>query len=336
VKFMAILIRRTQLERSERGWFGYDRQLGGFFLVDRDSDINSPLLEVAEIVKVFKDKRGKEVKVVRLAPHKHKYVPRDESFHVCSECGETGMHLVVCPATLCVCGVEVTPSHRPQIRKDIVLEPEDGGKFLKKTEIWECGGCGKIIHYVTAKFPNPFYPDRVFTSFEELKNAILNAYGNIKSNPSLIPDLPTKPQLKTRPVEKIEVWEDLIPCWLTDYELVRVERGEVSDYEEQIYPSLNREGSFRRKATFYITRRWIEELTPESEIALQQYYIEVENWWDNLPTEVKVGLAAALVDEESGTEAGSETWVQLVGDAFERYTPLAFASIAEGIINAQK
>jgi hypothetical protein len=333
---MAILIRRTSLERSERGWFGYDRRLGGFFLVDRDSDINSPLLEVVEVTKVFRDKRGKEVKVVRLIPHTHKYVPKDDELHVCPECGETGMHLALCPNTRCVCGVEVTPSHRPETRLDIVLEPESGGKFLNKVEIWECSGCGKLIRYTTAKLPNPFYPDKVFTSFEELRNAILNAQDKVKSNPSIIPAPPTKPQVRTRPVEKIEVWEGSVPSWLTDYELVRVERGEVSDYEEQIYPSLNPEGSFTRRATFYITRRWVDELTPESEIALQRYYLEVENWWDNLPTEIKVGLAAMLVDEEGGAERGSETWVWLVGDAFERYTPLAFASIAERLKGAQR
>jgi hypothetical protein len=332
---MTILIRRTQLQRGEYGWFGYDRQLGGFFLVDRDSDISSPLLEVAEITKVFRDKRGKEVKVVRLVPHTHKYVPEDENFHVCSECGGKGMHLAICPNTRCACGIEVTPSHRPEIRRDIVLEPEDGGKSLRKVEIWECSGCGKLIRYTTARFPNPFYPDRIFTSFEELRDAILNAQNKVKSNPSIIPAPPTKPQLKTRPVEKIEVWEGSIPHWLTNYELIRVERGEVSDYEEQIYPSLNPEGSFTRRATFYITRRWVDELTPESEIALQRYYLEVDNWFDSLPTEIKVGVVAMLVDEEGGTERGSETWVRLVGDAFERYTPLAFASIAERLRGAQ-
>lgn len=293
---MAILIRRTHLERSERGWFGYDRRLGGFFLVDKDSDINSPLLEVAEITKVFRDKRGKEVKVVRLVPHTHKYAPKDDELHVCPECGETGMHLAVCPNTRCVCGIEVTPSHRPETRLGIVLEPQEGGKLLEKVEIWECSGCGKLIRYSTAKFPNPFYPDKVFTSFEDLKNAILDAQEKVKSNPSIIPAPPTKPQVRTR----------------------------------------NPEGSFARRATFYITRRWVNELTPESEIALQRYYLEVDNWWDNLPTEIKVGLAAMLVDEEGGGERGSETWVWLVGDAFERYTPLAFASVAERLKGAQE
>jgi hypothetical protein len=333
VKFMAILIRRTQLERSERGWFGYDRQLGGFFLVDRDSDINSPLLEVAEITKVFRDKRGKEVKIVRLVPHTHKYTPKDESFHICRECGKTAMHFATCPNTECVCGVEVTPSHLPEIRLDILLEPKDSGKYLEKIEIWECSGCGKRLRYVTERFPNPFYPDRTFTSFEELRDAIMEARDKVKS---FILSPPPKPELKTRKVEKIEEWEDYIPSWLRDYELVRVERREVTDYEEQLYPSLNPEGSFTRRATVYVTRRLVDELTPESEIALQRYYLEVENWFDNLPTEIKVGLAAILVDEEGGAEAGSETWVRLVGDAFERYTPLAFASVAERLIGAQR
>jgi len=75
-----IIIYRHQLREGERS--GYDLKLGGFFLVARESDL-PPDVHIfdAEVIRTIIDKRGKEVPIVRLTPHKHRFEP----YHISPE-----------------------------------------------------------------------------------------------------------------------------------------------------------------------------------------------------------------------------------------------------------
>ncbi|MGC8767478.1 MAG: hypothetical protein ACP5QP_07285 [Brevinematia bacterium] len=61
--------------------------VGRFYLIDRNSPASIPDTEYVEIhvIRTIIDKRGKEVPIVRLEPHIHKFQAKDDIHHVC-EC----------------------------------------------------------------------------------------------------------------------------------------------------------------------------------------------------------------------------------------------------------
>jgi hypothetical protein len=320
------LVYRHELKKTNRGWSGYDRALGGFFLVAKESwetiEATKGDCFDASVIRTITDRKGNKVNIVRLTPHVHKFEPHNQ-YHKCV-CGYWGSHIAYCPNTHCeVCGAEVAPSHRyEKIREWWEWE----GKELKKCIEEECVGCGTHRTIVIDKYYNPF--SRAFATYEDLREALLEARNYVINNRPSLPSPPPKPQPEWMWVEKEEDIEDLTyfnaTHTLGPHLVIGEEVVEVEDYEEQLYPSLNPEGAFSRRAKFYRLKRWIRTLTPAAEAALEKWKRAVEGWGEALPEEVRVGLAALVVEGEEGVEAGSDLWVKLVGEACSRLTPFAF------------
>jgi hypothetical protein len=253
---MKVFTRMAYLRRgSKGGWVGDDPRLGGFFIVTDDSiipeDLPGDAILEGEIVRTIIDKRGKPVPIVHLRPHVHQFQPTAAGLHSC-ECGKTEPHSATCPDRVCVCGVEVAnPTHRYERLVGEVLRPSSDGKYLEEEKVWECVGCEKRTVYPGLVIPNPFYPDRVFTSYPELHAAIMAAEEEVESDPTCIPLPPHQPQLETtHPATIMLAWN-----------------------------------------------RW---------------KIDIENWFSSLPTEIKVGLAALLVEKKPSEGIA---WARAVGEA---------------------
>ncbi len=80
------------LKRNSNGVSGFNHFIGGFFIVDKGSNI--PDTDYVEIhtVREIQDKRGKKVKIVRLKNHKHSLQTPTDRFYksrYCSMCSES-------------------------------------------------------------------------------------------------------------------------------------------------------------------------------------------------------------------------------------------------------
>lgn len=85
-------IHRHYIKESEKGFY---IKYPEFMIIDRTQGIES-LLEKYDtfefqIVKVIRDRRNQEVKIIRLIPHFHKFNPKNDNYHVC-ECGKEELH----------------------------------------------------------------------------------------------------------------------------------------------------------------------------------------------------------------------------------------------------
>ncbi|MGC9000891.1 hypothetical protein [Caldisericum sp.] len=79
------------IKTTEKGISGFYKPIGGFFLVERGTQLPEGEYVEIEIVKKIIDKRGKEVPIVRLLPHYHKFENADDRYHEC-ECGYWEKH----------------------------------------------------------------------------------------------------------------------------------------------------------------------------------------------------------------------------------------------------
>ncbi|MGC9059412.1 MAG: hypothetical protein ACP5H3_03365 [Candidatus Aenigmatarchaeota archaeon] len=118
---------------------------GDFYLVDRNSSI--PDTEYVEIfvVRTIIDRRGKEVPIVRLEPHIHKFKPKDDSCHVC-ECGLEESHkfevLLAEPISEAEC--------RRTVRCSVcgfqtVKETWHSRQYIDNFGSWKCQYCGYTV-----------------------------------------------------------------------------------------------------------------------------------------------------------------------------------------------
>jgi hypothetical protein len=338
-----VIIYRHQLREKDGRWSGFDRDLGGFFLVARES-ILPPDVDVfdAKVVRTIIDKRGQEVPIVLLTPHEHRFEPyhiSPETQHWCPLCRLTESHRAVCPNRHCEgCGMEMEPQHQFERLLRSYTRVVDGGKKLEEVSVWECVGCNTQKEFVLDIIPNPFYPEKVFETFEELRDAILECE---KLLPSILPP-PDEPRLERQKVAR-ESWTDSeglsrIRESGKQYEVLDEKYEEVtielepkdSDWDdEQIYPSLggyrSEPTTIRRRVKMYKVRVWDEELTPESEQALKQWRLDVERWANELPIEHKVAIAAAIASEDAGEKRGSREWVKRVGEILSFYSAFGLA-----------
>jgi len=85
-------IRRHHVKKSEKGFFV---KYPEFMIIDKTQDVEN-LLEKYDtfefqIVKVIRDRRNQEVKIIKLIPHYHKFNPKSDDYHIC-ECGKEEPH----------------------------------------------------------------------------------------------------------------------------------------------------------------------------------------------------------------------------------------------------
>jgi hypothetical protein len=330
-----IIIYRHQLKEDGRS--GFDRALGGFFLVDRESDLPEgvEIFDVVKVVRTITDKRGREVPIVLLKPHEHRFEPypnAPEAQHWCPLCRITQSHRAVCPNRHCEgCGMEMTPAHRFERFVGSFTRAADGGKRWEDVEVWECVGCSERKEFVTETIPNPLYPEKTFSTFEELRDELLRYE-------ELLPDIPlppAKPQLETHTViREDDLSSDELSALrrsgkryeVIGEEIVELEVGPTDWDDEQIYPTLVGYRTEPRTVSrkIYTVRVWEEELTPKSELELQQWRREVEKWAGKLSTSDKVAIAAAIASEK--TERGTKEWVKEIGEILSRYSAFGFAA----------
>jgi hypothetical protein len=347
-----IIIYRHQLKEDRRS--GFDRDLGGFFLVARESDL-PPDVDIfdAKVIRTIIDKRGREVPIVLLTPHQHRFEPyhiSPETQHWCPLCRVTESHRAVCPNRHCEgCGIEMAPQHRFESHLRSYMRVAGNGKQLEEVSVWECVGCNMQKEFVIDIIPNPFYPEKVFETFEELRDAILECEKLLP----FIPPPPAEPKLERRAVAR-EIWTgseglDRIrgsgkKCEVLDekYEEVTIElEPKDSDWDdEQIYPSLggyrSEPKTIRRRVKMYKVRVWDEELTPESERALRQWHLDIERWANELPIEQKVAIAAAIANEDGGEKRGSRDWVKIIGEVLSFYSAIGLASAFRRLTSPQE
>jgi hypothetical protein len=264
-----ILIYRHQLKEGKDGrWSGHDWELGGFFLVDKESDLGGEVFD-ATVVRRIIDKRGKEVPIVRLTPHEHRFEPHHlypETHHRCPICRETERHRAVCPNRHCEdCGIEIEPTHRFERYLGSFTRVADGGRKLEEVAVLACVNCNEQTAFITDVFLNPFYPKKVFHTFEELRDEILKCEEQLP----YIPPPPAEPKLERR--------------------------------------------------------------TVASELALQRWRLETEQWADELSIEQKVAIAAAVASEE--TERGSREWVKGVGEILSFYNAVGLANALRRLVS---
>jgi hypothetical protein len=347
-----IIIYRHQLKEDGRS--GFDRELGGFFLVARESDLppDEDTFD-AKVIRTIIDKRGREVPIVQLTPHQHRFEPyhiSPETQHWCPLCRLTELHRAICPNRHCEdCGMEMTPQHRFERRLRSYMRVANGGKQLEQVSVWECVGCNMQKEFVVDIIPNPFYPEKVFETFEELRDAVLECEKLLP----FIPPPPAEPKLERRAVAR-EIWTDSeglgrIRGSDKKYEVLDEKYEEVTinlepkdpDWDdEQIYPSLGgyrpEPTTIRRRVKMYKVRVWDEELTPESEQALQQWRLDVERWAKELPIEHKVAIAAAVATEDGDERRGSQDWVKTVGEILSFYSAMGLANALRRLTSSQE
>jgi hypothetical protein len=349
-----VIVYRHQLRKKDGRWSGFDRDLGGFFLVARES-ILPPDVDIfdAKVVRTIIDKRGQEVPIVHLTPHQHRFEPyhiSPETQHRCRLCQVTESHRAVCPNHHCEgCGVKMEPQHRFERHLRSYMRVAGNGKQLEEVSVWECVGCNMQKEFVVDIIPNPFYPEKVFETFEELRDAVLECEKLLP----FIPPPPAEPKLERRAVAR-EIWTDSeglgrIRGSGKRYEVLDEKYEEVtielepkdSDWDdEQIYPSLggyrSEPTTIRRRVKMYKVRVWDEELTPESERALRQWHLDVERWANELPIEHKVAIAAALATEDGEEKRGSRDWVKMVGEILSLYSAVGLASAFRRLTSPQE
>ena len=349
-----VIIYRRQLWKKGDRWSGFDYALGGFFLVARESDL-LPDVDIfdAKVVGTTVDKRGREVPIVLLTPHEHRFEPyhiSPETQHWCPLCRVTESHRAVCPNRHCEgCRIEMAPQHRFERHLRSYTRVANGGKKLEEVSVWECVSCNEQKEFVVDIIPNPFYPEKVFDTFEELRDAILECEKLLP----FIPSPPAEPKLERRAVAR-EIWTDSeglsrIRESGKRYEVLDEKYEEVtidlepkgSDWDdEQIYPSLggyrSEPKTIRRRVKMYKVRVWDEELTPESEQALQQWQADVERWANELPIEHKVAIAAAIASEDGSEKRGSQDWVKRVGKILSLYSAFGLANAFRRLTSSQE
>ncbi len=116
-----------------------------FYLVDRNSSI--PDTEYVEIfvIRTIIDRRGKEVPIVRLLPHTHKFQSRNDTYHIC-ECGLEESHKfkvlsaepiseAECRRTIrcSVCGFQTT------------IKKWHNREYIDNLGSWRCIYCGYTV-----------------------------------------------------------------------------------------------------------------------------------------------------------------------------------------------
>ncbi len=120
------------IKTTEKGISGFYKPIGGFFLVERGTKIPEGEYVEIEIVKKIIDKRGKEVPIVRLLPHYHKFESADDEYHEC-ECGFAEKH------------------------KFVFLKEEETEDGLLK-QIYKCNICGYLDEIYTCKCEKLKFP----------------------------------------------------------------------------------------------------------------------------------------------------------------------------------